>query len=95
MKEAQLNAFFKPGEFTKSCTLSVSGALEFEQGSLDKEKKEEKADKEDDKKADKKADKKTDKKTDKTADEAEEEENKPKKATLKINGQLSRSEYEH
>lgn len=41
MKEAQLHAFFKPGEFRKSCTLSVTGSLEFAQGCLDKKDDEE------------------------------------------------------
>jgi hypothetical protein len=98
MKEAQLNAFFKPSEFTKSCTLSVSGALEFEQGSLDKkdkgenEKKEGKGEKGESKTIDNTAEKTAEKTTEKTTDKTEKEEDKPKKATLKIKGQLSRSE---
>lgn len=63
MKEAQLHAFFKPGEFRKSCTLSVTGSLEFDQGCLDK-----------------------------TDDEKEDEKEKPKNATLTIDGVLSRRE---
>ncbi|RAH47728.1 uncharacterized protein BO95DRAFT_480685 [Aspergillus brunneoviolaceus CBS 621.78] len=42
MKKAELRAFFKPGDFRKTCTLTVSGSLEFPQGSLEKEEKEDK-----------------------------------------------------
>ncbi|RAH80149.1 hypothetical protein BO86DRAFT_411095 [Aspergillus japonicus CBS 114.51] len=42
MKKAELRAFFEPGEFKKTCTLTVAGSLEFPQGSLDKEEKKDK-----------------------------------------------------
>ncbi|GAB1201139.1 hypothetical protein APSETT444_010526 [Aspergillus pseudonomiae] len=49
-EEAQLHAFFKPGEFRKSCTLSVTGSLEFAQGCLDKDDEEEEEEKKGEKK---------------------------------------------
>ena len=98
MKETELRSFFKPGEFKNSCTLEVTGALEFAQGSLDK------ADKKDDKKTEEvkkvetkaKDDKQVEKKEDtKEADKTKEkdgcEKEKPKPATLRIEGYLSRS----
>lgn len=92
IKEAQLRAFFKPGEFRESCTLSVSGSLEFAQGSLDKKKEGEKETK-NEKIEEKTEEKKEEKEEEKTKND--DKKDQPKKATLKINGQLSRSEYGH
>jgi hypothetical protein len=109
MKSAELRAFFKPGEFKDSCTLAVSGSLEFAQGSLDKKgdkkdgerneagkrKEEEKEKKIVDTKSKKleETDKKGDKEEIKNDNSEDKEEDKPKNATLTVKGQLSRSEY--
>ncbi|OJJ80050.1 uncharacterized protein ASPGLDRAFT_29331 [Aspergillus glaucus CBS 516.65] len=108
MKEAELRAFFKPEEFKDTCTLAVTGALEFAQGSLDKTDKKKEDGKEegkDDKKGEeaKKVEKderkeeakkkEGGKEVEKKEKKDKDEEEKPKNATLKIKGQLSRKDY--
>lgn len=105
MKEAELRASFKPGEFKNTCTLAVTGTLEFAQGSLDKTDKKKEDGKEegkDDKKGEEakkvekeerkeEAEKKEGGKEVEKKKKDKDEEEKPKNATLKIKGQLSRS----
>ncbi|KAI9370273.1 hypothetical protein BJX61DRAFT_535780 [Aspergillus egyptiacus] len=79
MKEAQLHAFFKPGQFKESCTLSVTGSLEFAPGSLDQEKKE--------------GEKKEGSGTGEVAKKEGDSDDEPKPATLTIEGHLSRDDY--
>ncbi|KAL3440567.1 hypothetical protein BJX65DRAFT_314646 [Aspergillus insuetus] len=110
MKSAELRAFFTPGEFKDSCTLAVSGSLEFAQGSLGKKgdkkdeerneagkrKEEEKEKKIVDTKSKKleETDKKGDKEETKNDNSEDKEEDKPKNATLTVKGQLSRKDYQ-